>query len=285
MKAVLDWQPVQEVAVYYGAGQRKDEVDTMVTGYSHPGCYAKALNDCSPELTIEHYVSKSILDLLGDVHVISNASWLASGAQSKPLPSSALGSKILCKRHNEMLSDVDARAKVFFEQILWAFSDTSVALPNRNVAVDGDALELWVLKACCGIFASGELLVQGRSAEYSLPLEWLRILFQGVPWTRNTGLHIRHAKATPHRGFAIGPVFSSDNNELSGGGIEFCGVELFVLLDPDMQKLIMETQAAEVSSTTYRPGTIDIVARTHKTTIELRWKAWQPTHRVEYRYE
>jgi hypothetical protein len=225
------------------------------TGYSHPGCYAKILSDCSPELSKEHYVSRSILDLLGDVHVISNVSWLPPGAQSKPLPSSALGSKILCKRHNEMLSGIDARAKAFFEQVLWAFSASSVALPDRRVAVDGDALELWVLKACCGIFASGELLVQGRQTEYSLPVEWLRILFQAAPWTRNTGLHIRLVSVNPHRGFAMGPVFANDSTPLAGGGIEFCGIELFVLMDPTSSKQLMER------------------------------RSWQPTHRVGYHYE
>jgi len=260
-------------------------VSRMVTGYGHPGCYAKALNDCSPKLTREHYISKSILELLGPDHEISNASWLAPGARSKTLPLSALASRILCKRHNEMLSDLDNRATVFFEQLLWAFQDTLVALPYRKVAVDGDALELWVLKACCGSFASGELFVHGEKAEYSIPLAWLRILFQGAPWACNTGLYIRLAKATPHRGSAIGPVFSDDKDEPVGAVFEFCGVELFVLMDRDTREPIKETQTGKVLSTIYRPGAIDIIARTHKTTIELQWKVWVPTQRVEYHYE
>jgi hypothetical protein len=255
------------------------------TGYSHPDCYAKALTDCSRDLSREHYVSESILKLLGDVHVISNASWLTPGAQSRPLPSKALGSKILCTRHNEMLSPLDAKAKAFFEQILWAFSDASVLVPNRQVTVDADALELWVLKACCGIFASGELLVQGKKTKYSIPVGWLRILFQGAPWALNTGFHIRLVKATPHRGSMMGPVFFGDDAVLSGGGVEFCGVWLYALMVPDGPKLLMERHTGEVSSTSYRPGTIYIVSRTHSTTIELRWKSWQPTHGVTYHYE
>ena len=255
----------------------------MVTGYSHPGCYAKALNDCSRRLTREHYISKAILELLGPDHEISNSSWLAPGARSKRLPLSALGARILCKRHNGMLSDLDNKATVFFEQLLWAFSDTSmISLPYRRVTVDGDALELWMLKACCGSFASGELFVRGERAEYSIPLAWLRILFQGAPWARNTGLYIRPAKASPHRGYAIGPVFSGDKDEPLGWGIEFCGVELFVLMDRDMRELIKETQTGEVLHTSYRPGVINITARTHKTRIDLQWKVWEPREVIDY---
>lgn len=261
------------------------EQHIKVTGYSHPGCYAKGLSDCSSKLSTEHYVSRSILDLLGDVHVISNASWLPSGAQSKPLPSSSLGSKILCKRHNEMLSAIDARAKTFLEQVVGAFSEGSIALPDRRVAVDGDALELWVLKACCGVFASGELLVQGRKTEYNIPIDWLRILFQAAPLVRNTGLCIRLVEAKPHLGFAIGPIFGDDGTTLAGGGIEFCGIQMFILMDPARNKELIEIGTGDMSRTTYRPGCIDIVTRTHKTTIELQWSSWHPKHRVEYHYE
>lgn len=258
---------------------------TKATGYSHPGCYARVLSDCSSKLSTEHYVSKSILELLGDVHVISNASWLPPGAQSKPLRSKALGSRILCERHNEMLSDIDAKAKAFWEHVIWAFSEGSVGLPDRRVAVDGDALELWALKACCGFFASGELLLHGRQTKYDVPVEWLRILFQAAQWAPNTGLCIGLVTAKPHRGFAIGPVFSNDGTTLAGGGIEFFGIELFVLMDPTRTKELMEIGTGNLSRTAYRPGSIDIVTRTHKTTIELQWKTWQPTQSVKYHYE
>lgn len=261
------------------------EARTKATGYSNSRCYAKILSDCSAALSKEHYVSRSILDLLGDVHVISNASWLPPGTQSKPLRSKALGSRILCKRHNEMLSVLDAKAKDFLKQVIWAFSEGSIALPDRRVAVDGDALELWVLKACCGFFASGELLVQGRQTKYDLPVEWLRILFQDAPWTRNTGLCIRLVSAKPHLGFAITPAFANDGTTLAGGGIELYGIELFILMDPTRSKQLMEIGTGDLSSTAYRPSNIDIVTRTHKTTIELQWKTWQPTQSVKYHYE
>ncbi len=93
------------------------------TNVIYPPCYARALGDCSGKLSREHYISASILELLGDSHTITNASWLASGQQSDQLPTSALGSKILCQRHNASLSPLDEHAKVFFTELLTALSD------------------------------------------------------------------------------------------------------------------------------------------------------------------
>ena len=81
---------------------------------------------------------------------------------------------------------------------------------------------------------------------------------------------------------AIGPVFSDDKSEPVGAVFEFYGVELFVLMDRDMRKLIKETQTGEVLHTSYRPSVINITARTHKTSIELQWKVWQPKETVGY---
>ena len=33
------------------------------TGHSHPGCYARALADCSDKISREHYVSEKLLGL------------------------------------------------------------------------------------------------------------------------------------------------------------------------------------------------------------------------------
>lgn len=76
-----------------------------MANFSHPQCYARALCDCSAKLSREHYVSNSVLKLLGVEHIISHASWLSPEQCSRPLPVSALSSKVLCDRHNQALSN------------------------------------------------------------------------------------------------------------------------------------------------------------------------------------
>lgn len=250
------------------------------TNAIHPQCYARVLHDCSDKLSREHYVSASVLQLLGDEHTIANASWLPPGQQSDPLPTGALGSRILCQRHNEALSPLDAHAKIFFTELLRALSKNEQA-PNRQVSVDGDCLEQWVLKACCGTLASGNLVEKGQAIVREPPRNWLEILFCGSPGKQGTGLYIRQAQMTPHLGYAIGPVYVEET--CVGGGIEFAGVEFFVLLDSGGKNRIFEQSTGEVSHLVYRPGAIRIESQTRTTQIELEWQTWTPSEGVRYR--
>ena len=250
------------------------------TNAIHLRCYARALRDCSDKSSREHYVSASVLELLGEDHRIANASWLPPGQLSDPIPTSALGSRILCERHNGSLSPLDAHAKIFFTELLGALSDDE-QVPHRQVRVDGDRLEQWVLKACCGALASGNLVEKGHEMVREPPRSWLDILFCGASWEQGAGLHIRQAQMTPHLGYAIGPVYVGDT--WVGGGIEFAGVELFVLLDSGAKKRILEQSTGEVSRLVYRPGAIRIESPTRTTEIELEWRTWTPSEGVRYR--
>ena len=166
---------------------------------SNPRCYARSLCDCSDKLSREHYISASVLELLGEMHTISNASWLSPGQSSNPLPVGALGSNVLCERHNNALSDLDACAKEFFGWLLRALSKSQVPAPDQKLRVDGDKLERWVLKACCGALASGNLLEDATRVSREPPRKWLDILFSESAWEVDTGLHIRQASMTPSR--------------------------------------------------------------------------------------
>src|SRR5574341_289240 len=252
-----------------------------MAGYSNPDCYARSLCDCSGQLSREHYVSASVLKLLGTEHRISQTSWLSAGQQSKPLPVGALGSNILCERHNRSLSDLDSCAATFFAELLQAFSISSGHVAPRKVSVDGDKLEKWVLKAVCGAAASGNLTENGHRIVKEPPRDWLSILFSGADWESETGLHIRQASMTPHPGYSIGPVYDVDKM-WAGGGIEFAGVELFVLLDSQTDKRIVEQSTNQVSHLIYRPGTIRVESSMQTTEIELQWRTWIPTKNVLY---
>lgn len=229
----------------------------QITNFSNPRCYARKLCDCSERLSREHYVSASVLKLLGDEHTISNAHWLPPGQQSPPLRVGALSSKILCERHNSTLSSLDANAKIFFAELLRALSEPPHGTSPRRVSTNGDELELWVLKVCCGAVASGSLINDGNALARELPNAWLNVLFSGTPWEKGTGLHILQTPMTPYRGYEIGPVYTG-KTLLSGGGIEFAGVQLFVLLEPDAEKQIIEQSTGQINPLIYRPGAISI---------------------------
>lgn len=248
--------------------------------FAHPGCYARVLNSCSSKLSREHYVSQAVLDLLGDEHRTTNASWLPHGQQSGALPSSALGSRVLCERHNRTLSTLDAQAKVFFGELLWGFSDSPPLQRHRRVTIDADQLELWLLKACCGAFASGNLLEHRRSVPREIPDAWVCLLFSGRGLQPATGMYIRQATLRPHRGYAIGPVYVEDS--CVGGGLEFAGAELFVFPGGGAAKTILEESSGEMGPLIYRPGQIRIESHARTIDITLEWRTWVPTEGVRY---
>jgi hypothetical protein len=250
------------------------------TNVINPRCYARALHNCSDKVSREHYVSASVLRLLGDEHTIANASWLPLGQQSVPLPIGALGSGILCQRHNQSLSPLDVHAKNFFTELLRALSHDA-QVPYRQASVDAECLERWILKACCGALASGSLIENGHKIVREPPRRWLDILFSGASLEQGSGLHIRQSPMTPHLGYAIGPVYVAD--AWVGGGLEFAGVEFFVLLDSSVKKQIFEQSTGEVTPLIYRPGAIRIKSPTRRTEIKLEWQTWTPSEGVRYR--
>lgn len=215
-------------------------------------------------------MSTAVLELLGDEHRITNASWLSPGQQSVALPTGALGSKILCERHNRALSTLDAHAKTFFNELLWGLSDGPPHAPYRRAEVRGEQVELWLLKACCGAFASGNLVDRGRAIPRQPPEAWLNLLFCGARWEAGTGMHVRQAALNPHSGYSIGPVHAGDT--CAGGGIEFAGIELFLLLDGSADKRILEQSASQFSALIYRPGAIRIESPARTMEVRLQWQ-------------
>ena len=91
------------------------------TNHTNPGCYLSAVDDnCCTKLSREHFVSKSILEILniagGSRGVLAEGfPWLK---EPKPLPPEALASKVLCKRHNEGLGKLDGSALAFFQCLM-----------------------------------------------------------------------------------------------------------------------------------------------------------------------
>ncbi len=254
----------------------------MTETFAHPGCYARVLGDCSSKMSREHYVSAAVMDLLGDEHRITNASWLPRGQQSAAIPSSALGSKILCEHHNSALSPLDAHAKAFFSEIFWGLSDSPPSGTHRRVALGGDQLELWLLKACCGALASGNLVEHRRAVPRQIPDVWVSLLFAARRWEPGAGLHIRQTTLNPYRGYAIGPVYVGDS--CAGGGIEFAGIEMFVFPSSGAEKRILEESSGEMKPLIHRPGQIRIESRSRTLEITLQWRTWVPTEGVRYRW-
>jgi hypothetical protein len=126
------------------------------TGYSHPRCYAKSLEDCSSNISKEHYISHSVLSLFESHSVeIRGFSWIKEGT-SQRLSKDSLTSKVLCQRHNSALSSLDSIAQKFFSFVLGKNKD------QWALIIRGEEIERWMLKAYCGLLSAGVMTYQGK---------------------------------------------------------------------------------------------------------------------------
>lgn len=162
--------------------------------YSHRGCYAGSLGDCSANLSREHYVSRAVLQEISPDPILAGLSFLRG--EEKRLPVSALAARILCRRHNSQLAELDDEAAKSF-RALRRFENgnkDSVVAPSDDFEfVDGPRLEAWMLKTLFGLLAAGVLtgssgpLVRVREgAEPAL----LEVLFRGGAWPDGWGIWV-----------------------------------------------------------------------------------------------
>jgi hypothetical protein len=160
------------------------------TDYSHPKCYARALEDCDQQITREHYISRKLLERFEDFEADGFA-WLP---EKKSLTATALQSKVLCKRHNEALSPLDDNI-TNLDDMMRRLQDRKVV---GNLALDGEDLERWALKVMFGLFASGSSELVGTDGERvprstAIPRKHLRVLFGDARMPKRAGFYYAHS--------------------------------------------------------------------------------------------
>jgi hypothetical protein len=136
------------------------------TGYSHPFCYMSSTQDCSEDISREHYVSRSVLESMegpGTVNV-SGAPWLKPN-ETRAVSIDGITAKILCSRHNSALTGLDLEAGRFFRtirSISVEFSEKTMSRKPKGFLFSGTTLEMWMVKAACGMYFSGNAMKDGK---------------------------------------------------------------------------------------------------------------------------
>jgi hypothetical protein len=157
-------------------------------------CYARALNDCDGPISGEHYISYSVLKQLGSNVALGGVPW---SEQPISIPTKQVTGKILCKRHNESLSSLDATAGKLFE----AIQNTHKGIKAGWVLLNGEDIERWMMKLLFGIIASGNIRPRdGHTAEKTCPpMPYLNILFGHKPMPPGCGLRFLELAETAPR--------------------------------------------------------------------------------------
>lgn len=229
------------------------------TGFSHPRCYAHALNDCSNKLSREHYLNAILLNSgYEPIITIAGVPWLEN-REARTISANDLASKVLCERHNNALGGLDALAIKFFRFL--GKDHTEEAL-----LINGHEIERWLLKLLCGAFASGNFVLNSTQTDNWSPSEqWLQILFGSRLIPPGAGLHyimveIPNIKRNENR---LSPFENSSTNTPIGfwfiiGGFTF----LFA----------MEPYPSEHERLRYRPMALQIIENGKERVVHLGWK-------------
>jgi hypothetical protein len=222
----------------------------------------------------EHFISRSVLRLIGDPHVaVNGAPWLREG-ETKALPVNELvARKILCKRHNAAMSPLDTAAGNFFAAIKSIYEDLG---DNKTLSrkpqwwlLSGEELELWLLKTVFGLYYSGNVAKDRKKlCDVQRINRVLMEAFQGSPIPPPCGMYIMRGQDTSFAPNTLDLTsLSSDNNEaMVGLRFRFLGLSLLMLIDP----LTVYTEAF-LAGLIYRPHYIGFRNRLRTHTIALTW--------------
>jgi len=251
-----------------------------IPGHQNPKCYARELEGCSLQTDGEHYISQAILERIPDRRVIKSKAVLVRNLsfQKQPDLLEAMGignlaSKMLCKIHNNALSDYDAAFLALYEALDALDDEGREPVSDRSIRViDGDAFERFMLKAFIGGLYSGNFrLPTGMTMKGEPPtLEMLHILYRGAEFPARTGMFWIPPKpgnpvTSDHMVLQVAPVPSVDNTMVGEFRVILFGFEFTLLmlgLAPSIPSVF--------DSASFRPAGIRVNG--FETEIQFKWK-------------
>ena len=207
------------------------------TDYSN--CWANCLGDCAEGMSGEHYISQSVF-----IHADINVQGFSWCKEPKQIRLETLKKKILCKKHNSQLSDVDAAARASLESIRDAFMlfDARSKLRERRWSikrfeVDMLKLERWSLKTLINLNHMGIGWVIGdEPARPKVPTrELAEVAFGRRRFADAKGLYVM-AKGKQVIDFVEGGFSfcaTTKDQQLVGGKLWLWGVPFYISIYPE----------------------------------------------------
>jgi hypothetical protein len=215
---------------------------TPQTGYAHPRCYLRLTRDCSTDISAEHFISKVLLEAMGGFIEFTGLPWKAPGEVATLRPNN-LVSNILCSRHNNALSPLDAAAGRTFRILQEISGDIAPYNPSQTTdgrwfLVSGEALELWCLKTLFGLFHAKIATHNGMRLIETHTLDTAQFLHalhrRGLP--APCGLYLQAAKrgviTDVHESVSVSPMGSEDGKCVVGVTVGLNRLSFPVVLNP-----------------------------------------------------
>jgi hypothetical protein len=210
-------------------------------GQTVKGCWAASLGDCEGKISREHLVSQALFPD-GNI-MVSGLRWCKDGPKTVGL--AALTGKILCRKHNSELSELDTAVKQAFETFdasMQLFQVRSKLKSRRwaikTFAIDGTSLERWFLKTLINLSHNGPWIIGEGSHPAGQPNpELVKIAFGRAAFREKAGLYTAAhdgEQVTLRQGLRLTPKTIGDN--LLAGMFSLCGYRFFLSLLPETFK-------------------------------------------------
>jgi hypothetical protein len=173
----------------------------LIIGHQHPKCYARADHNCSLKISKEHFISEILLKQiqLNNIAKIAGLKWQQKESFNL-VPVSGLASSILCERHNNALSPLDACMGLFSEAIRAydaALRANTATQASEQRSFSGDDIERWMVKCILGLTTSKNLNIT------NVKPECINLLFGNISWPEGWGLYFPLS--------ADAPIYHSDS--------------------------------------------------------------------------
>jgi len=227
----------------------------------------------------EHYISKSLLAEIGATVSVGGLRWLGPDTR-KDVGISSLTANILCKRHNEALSSLDAHAGMFMRVLKYIDNDlatNSTDIPHENnYLLSGEILECWMLKVLLGVhFSKNAFGPEGATIDnFGLNMERVSKALYEQSWHERCGLYIAlpPGETTTSLSFEVMVLAGLSKNAVYGARIRIYGMEFYILLDD----LDGNTVIPNPEMVILRPSNITHQCRLRTHRIVLTWASLNP---------
>lgn len=251
-----------------------------------PRCYAAELGDCDGKISREHYISRSVLELIGNGKsvTVSNLPFLKKDSPTE-LGIESLTARVLCKRHNNILTDLDVAGTSMFRAMA-AFTGATgePAAPAETIRIDGVAFERWLLKLFCGSVFSGNIQFPefGDRKGKTIPSDVTRVLYGTDKFRPYKGVYLHGA--SPEK-----PILT-DAIVLKTSALHYSGCEVLVGVRVWLFGFQFDLAAFGVSfgipmalrETSYRPAAIS--SPSSNVRIEFSWADGPQSEEVVFEY-
>jgi hypothetical protein len=205
---------------------------------------------------------------------ISGFHWQPKGERKRSISMTSLTGKVLCSRHNTMLSPLDSKALRFFKSFLIAgeeFQDQQLRLVERVWLFNGHDIERWMLKSLIGTIISGNARDHSgnRILNWQPPKRWLDILIGRIGFPKQWGMYFRALLGETKvrgAGFSLASL-SNPTAGVYGGLFNMAGYEfILAMYNPPEIKT-----GTVVDHHTFRPYELGMVYDGTFKTILLTW--------------